>query len=127
MHCWKYEPDERMNMGGLVKSLDGGKTWEKVNEVSFLNDDVKESAKMLLNEDNNHQPIPNKIDPSKKINHSFTQVFPKEKDGYRPAKPPPRIAAKKWSLTKGCIVPAIIGSVMKCCNSDMNTEAMMIE
>ena len=82
MHCWKYEPDERMNMGGLVKSVDGGKTWEKVNEVSFLNDDVKESAKQLLNEDNNHQPIPNKIDPSKKINHSFTQVFPKEKDGY---------------------------------------------
>ena len=30
----------------------------------------------------------------------------------RPAKPPPRIAARKWSLTKGCISPAIIGSVM---------------
>ena len=82
MCCWQYEPDERMNMGGLVKSIDGGKSWEKVNEVSFLNDLNKESAKMLLNEDNNHQPIPNKIDPSKKLNHSFTQIFPKEKDGY---------------------------------------------
>ena len=82
MCSWKNEPDNMMNMGGLVKSLDQGKTWIKVNEVSFLNDLDKESAVTLLNEDNEQKPISKKIDPKDKLNHSFTQIFPKEKDGY---------------------------------------------
>ncbi|MBR1581898.1 MAG: DUF4185 domain-containing protein [Bacilli bacterium] len=82
MNNWKLPPDERMNMGGLVKSSDEGKTWEKVNEVSFLNDLEKESAEKLLNEDNNQKEIENKIDPKSKLNHSFTQVFPKKEGDY---------------------------------------------
>ena len=82
MCCWKYEKDNMMNMGGLVKSLDQGKTWIKVNEVSFLNDLNKKSAQELLNEDNNHQPIKEKIDPRKKYNHYFTQIFPKLEGDY---------------------------------------------
>ena len=82
MCSWKYEPDKRMNMGGLVKSTDQGKTWIKVNEVSFLNDLEKESAINLLNEDNDQNPIKNRVDPKAKLNHSFTQVFPKIEGEY---------------------------------------------
>jgi len=83
MHCWKYSPNRRMNLGGLVRSKDQGKTWEKVNDVTFLNDLSKHSAVEILNEDNNFQPIKNKVNPKTHLNHSFSQIFPYDgNDGY---------------------------------------------
>ena len=82
MCCWKYEPDNRMNLGGLVKSENHGKTWTKVNEITFLNDLDKESAKQILDEDNDQKPLHLNIDASSKLNHSFTQIFPKAEGDY---------------------------------------------
>lgn len=79
---WHNEKDNRMNLGGLVKSKNYGKSWEKVNEITFLNDLNKPSAIQLLDEDNSHQPLHLNIDPKKKLNHSFTQVFPKAQGDY---------------------------------------------
>ncbi|MCQ2802538.1 MAG: DUF4185 domain-containing protein [Bacilli bacterium] len=83
MHQWKYAPNRRMNLGGLCKSIDQGKTWEKVNDVTFLNDLSKPIAIEIMNEDNNFKPIKKKIEPKSHLNHSFTQIFPYDgKDGY---------------------------------------------
>ena len=82
MCSWNYSKDKMMNMGGLVKSLDKGQTWIKVNEISFLNDLEKPSAVELLNEDNLQKPLKDKINPEKKLNHYFTQIFPKIEGDY---------------------------------------------
>ena len=79
---WKLEPDDRMNLGGLVKSENYGKTWVKVNEIAFLNDLNKQTTLQILDEDNNQEPLHLNINPESKLNHSFTQTFPKEEGEY---------------------------------------------
>ncbi len=85
-YSWTNAAKHSMNYGGAVKSEDNGQTWERVNDLSWLDDSVperREEIERLANEDINMQPTDAGITMETHAGYSFTQIFPIDgKDGY---------------------------------------------
>lgn len=85
-YSWNGPAVNSMNYGGAVKSTDDGETWERVNDLSWLDDSVpdrKEHIENLANRDIDLQPTDSGITMETHAGYCFTQIFPIDgKDGY---------------------------------------------
>ncbi len=85
-YSWNGPAVNSMNYGGAVKSTDDGQTWERVNDLSWLDDSVPERkahVEKLANQDINLRDTDAGITMETHAGYSFTQVFPIDgKDGY---------------------------------------------
>lgn len=75
-----------VNYTGVIKSVDGGKTFERVYDLSWVETDRGEhveTVKKMAEEDMNHQPSGYDLDLSTHVAPGFGQVFALDgKDGY---------------------------------------------
>ena len=85
-YSWETEAITSMNYGGVIKSTDNGQTWERVNDLSWMDDSVpdrREDIETLVNQDVNMTPTDAGITMDTHAGFSFTQSFPIDgKDGY---------------------------------------------
>lgn len=81
-----YERKWYVNYTGVIKSVDGGKTFERVHDLSWVETDRGKHAatvKQMAEEDMNHQPSGFDLDLSSHVAPGFGQVFALDgKDGY---------------------------------------------
>lgn len=74
-----------VNYSGAVKSSDGGKTWKRIYDLSWVCDIDKyyDVVKQLVEEDENFKPSGESVDLEKHFCPAFGQIYPFEgKDGY---------------------------------------------
>ena len=89
-YTWQYTAEitqaKSMNYGGAVKSTDNGETWERVNDLSWLDPSVpahKADIEKLANQDIYMRDGDYGITMENHQGFSFTQIFPLDgKDGY---------------------------------------------
>lgn len=85
-YSWNNQAKYSMNYGGVVKSTDNGQTWERVYDLSWLDDSVperKEEIEKLANQNIDLQDTDAGITMETHAGYSFTQIFPVDgKDGY---------------------------------------------
>ncbi|MBR2614012.1 MAG: DUF4185 domain-containing protein [Clostridia bacterium] len=87
-----WRPVPFMNYGGCVKSVDGGKTWSRVFDLTWVDEtseEFKEQTTKLINEELSTVPLKTEFKPVGKVDfdhhrgHYYTQSFPVDgKDGY---------------------------------------------
>jgi len=93
MYDWSAGGDNKMNYGGCVKSIDKGKTWERIYDLTWVNlspdgnygsKNSKENLKLLINEDiNNVARTENLIEVEDHYGFDATQIWAMDgKDGY---------------------------------------------
>lgn len=85
-YSWNGSAEHSMNYGGCIKSTDDGETWERVNDLSWLDNSVpsrKAHIEKLANEDINMHPTDSGITMETHAGYYFSQIFPIDgKDGY---------------------------------------------
>ncbi len=85
-YSWNNQPKYSMNYGGVVKSTDNGQSWQRVHDLSWLDDSVPErkaEIEKLANQDIDLQDTDAGIAMETHAGYSFTQTFPVDgKDGY---------------------------------------------
>ena len=85
-YSWNVDSRYSMNYGGAVKSKDEGKTWERVNDLSWLDNsmpDRKDEIEKLANQNIFMQDGEKIATMETHSGYSFTQIFPIDgKDGY---------------------------------------------
>ncbi len=89
-NTWTYTAEipvaKSMNYGGCVKSEDGGATWERVNDLSWLDPSLpshKDDIEQLANQTIDMADGGKVVTMETHSGFSFTQIFPLDgKDGY---------------------------------------------
>lgn len=85
-YSWNVAAAYSMNYGGCVKSTDGGQTWQRVHDLSWLDPSLPErkgEIERLANQDIDMTDADHGITMENHAGYSFTQVFPIDgKDGY---------------------------------------------
>ncbi len=85
-YSWNNDAKLSMNYGGAVKSEDNGKSWSRVNDLSWLDDSMPErkaEIEKMANQDINLKDTDAGITMETHAGYSFTQVCPIDgKDGY---------------------------------------------
>lgn len=94
MNSWSNEDDGKMNYGGCVKSVDGCRTWKRVNDLSWINHpdgkaaqdgkgNASSSIAELVRQDVRGDATTWRLDYNAHVGHGFTQIFPLDgKDGF---------------------------------------------